>query len=59
MKNKDRLIKATVVIEVEFYIDKDTVPEDVFDDMCLDSDQGHIYHNKVIHTAITKNKKIK
>lgn len=54
MKKKDRYIKATVVMEVEFFIDKDTVPEDVFDDMIVDSDHGHIYTTNIIHTAITK-----
>ena len=59
MKKKDRYIKATVVMEVEFYIDKETEPEDVFDDMVVDSDHGHIYTANILHTAITKKEKIK
>lgn len=59
MKKKDRYIKATVLMEVEFYIDKETEPEDVFDDMCVDSSQGHIFGKKIIYTVITKKEKIK
>ena len=59
MKKKDKYIKATVVMEVEFYLDKETEPEDVFEDMCVDSDHGLIYTAKIIHTAITKKEKIK
>lgn len=59
MKKKDRYIKATVVLEVEFYLDKETEPEDVFGDMCVDSSHGHIFDSKIIHTAITKKEKIK
>lgn len=59
MRKKDRYIKATVVMEVEFYIDKETEPEDVFGDMCVDSDHGQIFGKKIIHTAITKKEKIK
>jgi len=46
-------------MEVEFYIDKETEPEDVFDDMVVDSDHGHIHTAKIIYTAITKKEKIK
>jgi hypothetical protein len=59
MKKKDRYIKATVLMEVEFFIDKDTVPEDVFDDMVVDSDHGHIFGKKIIYTVITKKEKVK
>jgi len=59
MKKKDRYIKATVLMEVEFYIDKETEPEDVFDDMVVDSDHGHIFGKKIIYTVITKKEKIK
>ena len=46
-------------MEVEFFIDKDTVPEDVFDDMVVDSDHGHIFGKKIIYTVITKKEKVK
>jgi hypothetical protein len=46
-------------MEVEFYIDKETEPEDVFDDMVVDSDHGHIFGKKIIYTVITKKEKIK
>lgn len=59
MKKKDRYIKATVVLEVQFHLDKETEPEDVFQHMWVDSRHGLIYDSKVIHTAITKNAKIK
>lgn len=55
MKKKDRYIKATVLMEVEFYLDKETEPEDVFGDMTVDSDHGHIFGKKIIYTVITKN----
>ena len=59
MKKKHRYIKATVLMEVEFYIDKETEPEDVFGDMSLDSCHGHIFEKKIIYTIVTKNERIK
>jgi hypothetical protein len=59
MKKKDRYIKATVLMEVEFYLDKETEPEDVFGDMTVDSSHGHIFESKIVYTIITKKKKIK
>ena len=52
MEKKDRYIKATVVLEVEFHMDKETKPEDVFGDMRVDSDHGLIFGSKIIHTAV-------
>jgi hypothetical protein len=46
-------------MEVEFYLDKETEPEDVFGDMTVDSSHGHIFEKKIIYTIITKNEKIK
>ena len=59
MNKKDRYIKATVLMEVEFYLDKETEPEDVFGDMAVDSGHGHIFGKKIIYTVITKKEKIK
>jgi len=59
MKKKDCYVKATVIFEVQFHLDKETEPEDVFQHMWVDSRHGFIYDSKVIHTAITKKEKIK
>ncbi len=59
MKKKNRYIKATVLMEVEFYLDKETEPEDVFGDMTVDSSHGHIFGKKIIYTIVTKKEKIK
>ena len=45
-------------MEIEFHIDKETEPEDVFGDMCVDSGHGHIFGKKIIYTVITKKEKI-
>lgn len=62
MKNKDhRRVRATVVLDIVFYIDKDTEPEDVLDNsnLYINSDHGMITEMKLIHSAITKDQKIK
>lgn len=61
MKKKDRLIEATVVVNLRFFIDEDTVPEDVLDtrNLYINSDHGMITEMKLIHSAITKDQKIK
>ena len=58
-QDKDRFVKATVVLDVEFYMDKDTCPEDVFGDLfCVTTDtHGFLTKSQVVHTAITLNKK--
>ena len=58
MYENGKHIRATVVLDVEFYIDSVTEPEDVFNCMYVGSDHGHIFMSKVIHTAITKNEDI-
>ena len=61
MKKKNRLIKATIVMCVHVRVDRDTEPEDVFNDLSLtiDTDHGIISSKKLIHTAITDIKKLK
>jgi len=57
-QDKERFVKATVVLEVEFYMDKDTCPEDVFGDLCATTTHhGFLTKSQVVHTAITLNKK--
>lgn len=58
---KDRHIKAIVVLEIEFLIDKETDPEDVLHNqgLTIDSDHGRIFNKKLIHSSIIKEKKIK
>lgn len=56
-QDKERFVKATVVLEVEFYMDKDTCPEDVFGDLCATTHHGFLTKSQVVHTAITLNKK--
>jgi hypothetical protein len=59
MKKKDRFIKATVLFEMEFYLDKETEPEDVFNDMIITADHGFITKSQVKYTTVTKKEKIK
>jgi hypothetical protein len=57
-QDKERFVKATVILEVEFYMDKYTCPEDVFGDLCCTTDtHGFLTKSQVVHTAITMNKK--
>lgn len=60
MKKRNRVIHATVVLDIQFYIDEDTVPEDVLDNrnLYVNSDHGMITESKLIHSAITKDQKI-
>ena len=58
-QDKERFVKATVVLEVEFYMDKDTCSEDVFGDLCCTTDHGFLTASKVVHTSITLNKLLK
>ena len=59
-KDKERFVKATVVLDVEFYMDKDTCPEDVFGDLlCTTDTHGFVTKSQLVHTAITMNKKNK
>jgi len=61
MSNKDhRFIKATVVMEVEVYIDELTEPEDVFNKNSFysNSDHGRITESRLIHVAITETKQL-
>ena len=60
MKKRNRVIRATVVLDIQFYIDEDTVPEDVLDNrnLYVNSDHGMITESKLIHSAITKDQKI-
>ena len=61
MKKKDRIIEATIVVDLKFFIDEDTVPGDVLNrnNLYINSDHGMITEMKLIHTAITKDQKIK
>lgn len=60
MKKRNRVIRATVVLDIQFYIDEDTVPEDVLNshNLYVNSDHGMITESKIVHTAITKDQKI-
>lgn len=61
MKKKDhRRVRATVVLDIVFYIDKDTQPEDVLSNsnLCIDSDMGRVTEKNLIHSAITKIEKV-
>lgn len=61
MKKKDRIIEATIVVDLKFFIDEDTVPGDVLNrnNLYINSDHGMITEMKLIHSAITKDQKIK
>ncbi len=57
-KKDHRKVKATVVMTLEVFLDETTEPEDVFNDMYISSDHGRITETNVVHTAITKIKKL-
>jgi len=60
MKEQDKERFVKVVLEVEFYMDKDTCSEDVFGDLCCTTDtHGFLTASKVVHTSITLNKLLK
>lgn len=60
MKKKNRVIEATVVLDLRFYIDEDTSPEDVLNkhNLYVNSDHGMITEMKLAHTSITRDEKI-
>lgn len=57
---KDRYVKALIVMEIEFMIDKDTIPEDVLcrSGIVVDSDHGRIFHSNLIHSAVLVDEKL-
>ena len=60
MRKKDRVIEATIVLDIKFFIDETTEPEDVLNrsSLYVNSDHGMITEMKLIHSAITKDQKI-
>jgi hypothetical protein len=60
MRKKDRVIEATIVLDIKFFIDETTEPEDVLNrsSLYVNSDHGMITEMKLIHSAITKDQKL-
>ena len=58
---KVRHIKATVVFEISLMVDNDTEPEDVFNEckLKIQSEHACIFKSKLIHSAVTIDKKVK
>jgi hypothetical protein len=61
MRKKDRIIEATIVLDIRFFIDETTEPEDVLNrsNLYVNSDHAMITEMKFIHSAITKDEKVK
>jgi hypothetical protein len=61
MRKKDRIIEATIVLDIRFFIDETTEPEDVLNrsNLYVNSDHGMITEMKFVHFAITKDEKVK
>ena len=58
MLKDNKKITATLVMEIDVFIDSQTDWEDISGDLCVISSYGRIVNSKLIHAAITKTKKL-